>query len=170
MTWPEVQRKYRKEALLYLGSGATEQEISYFVYRRIVDKACSTSAFFDRMATDGMCTTSARRLCSIIKSPNSSTAIISGYSANTLRVSSNMVGSADGSTGAFVKDICTDTGLAADLCETQVAPSIQLCCSGNSATHSSTITKFGGKLRRFWSAAFNVLLMALSGSLSHIGA
>ena len=50
MTWKEVQDKYRKEAILTLGEDASEQEIEEFAYRRIVNRACSTSAMFDRIA------------------------------------------------------------------------------------------------------------------------
>jgi hypothetical protein len=66
MTWGEVQEKYRKEARLYLGENAAEQDIAHFVYRRIVDKACSTSAFFDRMADHGLCSVAVDKFCGIL--------------------------------------------------------------------------------------------------------
>lgn len=179
MTWPEVQQKYRKEALLYLGSSATEQEISHFVYRRIVDKACSTSAFFDRMATDGMCATSAKQLCSIVKSPNNGTAasVYTNGEYSRITLLPNI------STSAVDTDMRTETGLDMDPCETQFAPRISACCrnSGNSGIRNknwnrnssmgggvdrSTIAKLGSKIKSVWSAAFNVLLMLLAGNLS----
>ena len=61
-----MQQKYRNKALLCLGADATEQEIAHFVYGRIVDKACSTSRYFDRMAEEGAVKVSAERLCSML--------------------------------------------------------------------------------------------------------
>jgi len=50
MTWQEVQLKYQKAAKIALGSNASQEDISFFVYRTIVQKSCSTNEFFDRMA------------------------------------------------------------------------------------------------------------------------
>lgn len=62
MTWAEVLGKYRKEAVTCLGESASEQEIATFVYNRIVERACSTNAFFDHWADHGFLATVADRL------------------------------------------------------------------------------------------------------------
>jgi len=50
MGWSQVKEKYRRQALRALGSSASEEDISLFVYGRIVDKACSTNVIFDTIA------------------------------------------------------------------------------------------------------------------------
>lgn len=177
MTWPEVQQKYRREAIRYLGSTASEQEISHFVCRRIVDKACSTSAFFDRMATDGMCTTSAMKLCSIVKKSPAS-AVHGSKGVHSVHDIQGVDSGSSADTGADANiggnsDVYVDTiGYAGiDVCETQSAPAVRCCPVIYSSVSSvnmgaSTLTRYGGKVKNVWSAAFNVLLMALSHNLS----
>ena len=41
MSWEEVQAKYAQEAIRELGQGASEEDISLFIYRRVVDRAVS---------------------------------------------------------------------------------------------------------------------------------
>ena len=53
MTWEEVKRKYGREARLALGANATEDEVAMYIYRRIVDKACTTNSLFDNIAAQG---------------------------------------------------------------------------------------------------------------------
>jgi hypothetical protein len=53
MTWEEVKRKYGREARLALGVNATEDEVAMYIYRRIVDKACTTNSLFDNIAAQG---------------------------------------------------------------------------------------------------------------------
>jgi hypothetical protein len=53
MTWPEVKRKYSREAIRQLGAQASQEEIDVFVYARIVNKSCSTNELFDEVARRG---------------------------------------------------------------------------------------------------------------------
>lgn len=50
MTWEEVKEKYRRQAIKELGADASVDDIEYFIHKRVVDKACSTNQFFDRIA------------------------------------------------------------------------------------------------------------------------
>lgn len=54
MTWPEVKLKYSREARKVLGENATDDQIIAFVYRRIVDRACSTNGWIDHLADKKM--------------------------------------------------------------------------------------------------------------------
>ena len=49
MSWDEVKFKYARQALQELDN-PTQEEIEMFVYRKIVDKACSTNALFDKLS------------------------------------------------------------------------------------------------------------------------
>lgn len=53
MSWVEIKGKYTEEARRTLGLTATKEEVELFVYRRIIDKACSTNKFFDDLAQKG---------------------------------------------------------------------------------------------------------------------
>lgn len=56
MTWEEVKQKYKREVLrtmkaeLRVGGSLSDEELESRVYQRIVDRACSTNAFFDQLA------------------------------------------------------------------------------------------------------------------------
>eukprot|EP01036_Dinobryon_divergens_P033509 gene33509-43302_t len=56
MTWAEVKQKYKKEVLrtmkveLAAGSHISDEELENRVYKIILDRACSTNAFFDKIA------------------------------------------------------------------------------------------------------------------------
>ena len=47
LTWSEIKEKYRKEAFLTLGPEACADLVDMYVYRRIIEKACSTNPLFD---------------------------------------------------------------------------------------------------------------------------
>eukprot|EP00597_Dinobryon_sp_UTEXLB2267_P001223 CAMPEP_0170077634 /NCGR_PEP_ID=MMETSP0019_2-20121128/14410_1 /TAXON_ID=98059 /ORGANISM="Dinobryon sp., Strain UTEXLB2267" /LENGTH=250 /DNA_ID=CAMNT_0010290077 /DNA_START=1324 /DNA_END=2076 /DNA_ORIENTATION=- len=56
MTWAEVKQKYKKEVqravqqeLRAGGEQLTDEQLERRVYQRIVDRACSTNAFFDQL-------------------------------------------------------------------------------------------------------------------------
>ena len=53
MTWPEVWRKYRQRARQELGPEASDAVLDHRAYELIVDRACATNDFIDRVAEDG---------------------------------------------------------------------------------------------------------------------
>lgn len=54
MTWPEIWRKYRQRARQELGSNATDAQLDHRAYELIVDRACATNDFIDRVAEEGI--------------------------------------------------------------------------------------------------------------------
>eukprot|EP01038_Epipyxis_sp_PR26KG_P009775 gene9775-13150_t len=49
MNWTEVKEKYAREGRRFLGDSVSEEELELYIYRRVVDKACSTNEVFDRL-------------------------------------------------------------------------------------------------------------------------
>mmetsp|Transcript_14538 Transcript_14538/g.24161 ORF Transcript_14538/g.24161 Transcript_14538/m.24161 type:complete len:467 (-) Transcript_14538:257-1657(-) len=84
MTWPEVKEKYRREARSILGEDATEEDIAMFVYRRIVDKSCSTNQFFDQMAYQGVLKATSNRLREMVIRDQNTSNIVLTDDMNTL--------------------------------------------------------------------------------------
>jgi hypothetical protein len=74
LKWTEVLDKYRKQALQCLGEGANEDDVTQFVYRRIVERACSTSAFFDRLAEHGYWAALTDTVCGLLAAHGDSSA------------------------------------------------------------------------------------------------
>ena len=62
MTWPEVWRKYRDRARRELGESASDSELDHRAYELIVERACATNEFIDRVAEEGFVAKSLHRV------------------------------------------------------------------------------------------------------------